>query len=640
MNILHDKNMKEQLLSIVLCAAAVLPAASQASDWAPVPCPGSGSTMMTRWGKKVTPENAWRNYPRPQMVRAGWTNLNGLWDYAVTTNTACVSASPFDPTQTCGEVAVRGKILVPFALETPLSGVGRLLQPSEYLWYRRTIDVKKEKGRRILLHFGAVDQRCQVFIGHAEVTDTTHDEGNLPFTLDVTDFVKDGANELSVLVWDPTDGNFGSIGKQLQNPHGCMYTRMSGIWQTVWMESVPETYIRGYTVVTDIDSGVARLRFDVAGRRLPLTVAVDGVGAFGADELGEVTITLPRGFKIWSPEEPNLYSFTSTCGADEVKGYFGMRKFEKRKDAKGIWRFFLNNEPYFLVGPLDQGWWPDSFLTPPSEEAMTFDIQTLKKIGCNMMRKHIKIEPLRYYALCDRLGIIVLQDMPSGSGDLNARYSIYRRELKGMLDLLQAVPSIVMWVPYNERWGQPGAFLTHTTLDWVKRYDPTRLVDGPSGWADYEGGDARTSVGGKVVRRSSTHRPLGQCEAADAIDMHAYRGPDMHPVNERRVSFLGEYGGLGHQVKDHMWAGKGWGYGGTGDTATREGLLAAYLDLMGKLAVCAEKGLGGAVYTQTTDVELEVNGYMTYDREVLKFDAEKLAAAHRRVFEAARQAAK
>jgi len=625
----------------LFCAVAAL--AADAFAWAPVKCPGSGSTMMTEWGEKVTPENAWRAYPRPQLVRKDWTNLNGLWEYAVTSNAAQTVGSPWDAYEAEPTIA-RGQILVPFAVESPLSGVGRLLDGNELLWYRRTIDVRKESGKRILLHFGAVDLRCQVFIGHREVTDVPHEECNVPFTLDITDFVQDGANELVVCTWDPTNGDCGNHAKQNLNPSGCMYTRSSGIWQTVWMEAVPETYIAGYRVFADIDKGEVKIEVERVGegeQRMSLSV-------FDADgrRIGEMTplststysLYLPS-THIWTPADPYLYTFKAKCGQDEVSGYFAMRKLDRRRDANGVWRFFLNGEPCFLMGPLDQGWWPDGFLTPPSDEAIAFELKTLKSLGFNMLRKHIKVEPARYYYLCDKMGLMVLQDMPSGFGDLNRRYTMYRRELKSMIDALRVFPSIVMWVPYNEGWGQPGAFFTHATLDWVKLYDPTRLVNGPSGWKDYEGGVQGWKSGEK---RQSKHRPEGVCEAADVIDMHVYRGPGMPDVNERRISFLGEFGGLGHAVEGHTWkaSSKGWGYGGTDDTATREGLQKAYLGLMDELATLAGLGLSGSVYTQTTDVEIEINGYLTYDRKVLKYDVPTLRKAHEKVYEAAAFAAR
>ena len=351
---------------------------------------------------------------------------------------------------------------------------------------------------------------------------------------------------------------------------------------------------------------------------------------------------MPADFKLWSPEAPNLYSFKARFGADAFDGYFGMRKFAKGKDKDGYLRFFLNNKPYFIIGTLDQGWWPDGLLTPPSEEAMAFDIKTLKDCGFNMMRKHIKVEPMRYYALCDKMGLLVLQDMPSGSGSWKdpmlaatvKRYGLYRQELKELMDNLYSVPSIVMWVPYNEGWTQPGEFLTHSTLDFVRRYDPSRLVNGASGCWDWEGGHLLPEGWKAWDKRVLTqHKPAGVCEAADAVDAHLYRGPQMFAVNDRRVSFLGEFGGLGHPVEGHLWkTTKGsWGYGGIEDTKTREGLEKTYLGLMDQVADLAAKGLGGSVYTQTTDVEIEINGLLTYDRKVLKYNPAVLKAAHEKI---------
>jgi len=580
----------------------------------------SAGTMLTTWGEKVTSENAWRDYPRPQMVRQNWTNLNGDWEYAITS----VTNTPGRPDKW------DGTIRVPFCIESALSGVGRLLEPNEFLWYTRKIVCDPKPGERILLHFGGVDFRTMVFIGHDEVTDVPHEGGQNPFSLDITDFVKKGENDLTVCVWDPTESFVNSRGKQCFKPSGCFYTRVSGIWQTVWMETVPEKYIKSYKVFTDIDKGTVRFEFD----------KVDGAGEV------EVTTDMPKDFECWSPENPKLYGFTAKYGKDEIKGYFGMRKFEKRKDAKGILRFFLNNEPYYVMGTLDQGWWPDGLLTPPSEEAMAFDIKTLKDCGFNTMRKHIKVEPLRYYALCDKMGLLVIQDLPSGDGNpfdpmgsnVVPRYGLQRQEMKEMMDVLQAVPSIVMWNPYNEGWTQPGEFLTHSMLDFVRRYDRTRLVNGPSGCWDWEGGHLLPKGWDWNKRVLTKHKPEGECEAADAVDLHLYRGPDMLAVNPRRVSFLGEFGGLGHPVEGHLWkeAKGNWGYGGIEDTKTREGLEKTYLGLMRKLGDLAEKGLGGSIYTQTTDVEIEINGLLTYDRKVLKYNPEVLKAAHEAVIKRAK----
>lgn len=615
--------------------------------------------MMTPWGEKVTSENAWRGYPRPQMERANWTCLNGDWDYAIT----AITNTPGRPEKW------DGKIRVPFALEAPLSGCGgRLLKPEEYLWYTREIELDPKPGERILLHFGAVDFRAIVYLGHDEVV--MHEGGQLPFTVDLTPYAKKGANALTVLVWDPTEDFINSRGKQAFKTHGCFYTRTSGITQTVWMETVPEKHIADYDVTTDIDKGEVTFNFKVNG------LSYADAGFFGpskgkldiwrgkelvarADFLPgrSVTVKMPADFKLWSPEEPNLYNFSAEFGKDKIDGYFAMRKFEKRCDAKGVLRFFLNNKPYYAMGTLDQGWWPDGLLTPPSEEAMAFDIQTLKDCGFNTMRKHIKVEPLRYYALCDKMGLLVFQDMPCWSWDAQSTfkwqsvksYALFRHELQGMIDLLRKVPSIVVWVPYNEGWGQHDRHLTHTTFDFVKRYDPTRLVNGPSGWCDFEGGEVL--VGWDKPRLVTEHLPEGQCEAADIVDYHYYRGPAMPPVNARRISLLGEFGGLGHPVQGHVWRyfdqGKAalgeksdgdWGYGGIKDTKTRDGLEKTYLGLMDKLGKFAEQGLGGSIYTQTTDVEIEINGLLTYDRKVLKYNPEVLRKAHAEVIRRALEA--
>jgi len=601
------------------------------------------AAMMTAFGEKVTSENCWRDYPRPQLERDGWTCLNGDWDYAVTS----VTNTPGRPTKW------DGKIRVPYAIESALSGVGRLLEPDEFLWYTRTIVCVPKKGRRILLHFDGVDYRTMVFIGHREVTDVPHEGAHDPFTLDITDFVTTGENELTVCTWDPTgrraeNAHFNSRGKQDLVPRGCFYTRCSGIWQSVWMETVSESYVADYTVVPDIDAGTATFTFEIAGRERDKDVKVkvfDADGKTIAQAKGDadkpLVVQMPEDFKLWSPETPNLYSFAAKYEHDSFSGYFAMRKIEKRKDAKGFLRFFLNNKPYFLLGTLDQGWWPDGLLTPPSEEAMAYDIRTLKDCGFNMMRKHIKVEPRRYYALCDKLGLLVIQDLPCFNGIPSSPYDwktvigygMQRQELKAMIATLKNAPSIIGWLAYNEGWSQPGQFLTHSTFDWIRRADPSRLVFGPSGYCDFEGGSPHSLNGSPDCEWPWKHLPMGQCEAADTVDMHAYRGPGMPPANERRISFLGEFGGLGHPVDGHLWkkAEGSWGYGGIEDTKTREGLEEAYLALMSQVEADVAKGLSGSVYTQTTDVEIEINGLLTYDRKVLKYNPAVLRAAHEKI---------
>ena len=598
------------------------------------------AALTTAWGEKVNADNAWREYPRPQMVRANWTNLNGWWDYAITTNSANGLVSEVQ----------KGRILVPFAFESPLSGVGRLIGPAERMIYRKTLTLDPKPGRRTLLNFEAVDYSAQVFLNGEEVTDVPHEGGCLPFSVDLTPYAKAGENALEVRVWDPTESQYGGRGKQSFSPSGCFYTRVSGIWQTVWLEEVPEAYIRDYKVTSDIDNSTVIFEFDLAGRG-DVEVKVEGVLQSGeSSESGEVVVRIPNA-ELWSPENPKLYEFTAKYGKDEIRGYFAMRKFSKAEDRNGNLRFTLNNEFCFPLGTLDQGWWPDGLLTPPSEAAMEHDIRTLKECGFNMMRKHIKVEPRRYYALCDKLGILVWQDLPSGFRDrayedqtfARQRYGFSRQELKDMIDHLQKVPSIVVWVPYNEGWGQPGADLTRETLRWVRRYDPTRLVNGPSGWNDWEGGkywkrtmhDWKGGFQNAPKCLDADGRP-----SSDIVDLHAYPGPGMPDAGGGRVSFLGEFGGLGLKIPGHLWnETNSWGYADTGKVTDRTENQNHYLELWAKVADLAKHGLAGAVYTQTTDVELEINGLMTYDRKVLKYDAATLKAAHDKVVKAALETA-
>ena len=588
----------------------------------------------------------WDLYPRPQMVRANWTCLNGEWDYAVT----AISNTFVRPT------SWQGKITVPFAIESKLSGVGRDLAPDEFLWYRRTIDVSKKPGVRTLLHFDSVDFRAQAFLGHDEL-DVPHESMNVPWVIDITDKAKEGANELTVLVWDPTEtGAFGSTGKQILDPSSCFYHRCSGILGSVWTEEVPEDYVVSYRVTPDIHAGTVTFKVDVSrpgAALVEIEVLKDGHAIDSVKGKGlpgrDIVVKMPEGFACWSPESPALYGFRMRYGTDAIEGYFAMRSLEKRRDENGVWRFFLNGKPYYVMGTLDQGWWPDGLLTPPSEAAMEFDIRTLKEMGFNTLRKHIKVEPLRYYSVCDKLGLIVLQDMPSdvprerhgmkgiGGREDTVRYGFYRRDLKRVIDHLYNVPAILMWIPYNEGWGQPRALLTHMTLDWVKGYDPSRLVNGPSGWNDSEGGQVlgnplNNDWRGK--RAQTAHRPAGECEAADVVDSHHYPDPILFEANDRRISFVGEFGGITYIVPGKEW---------TGDTKkqhtyTKENSVAAaearYGKMMDMLADFVGKGLGGSIYTQTTDVEREMNGLITYDRMTVKFDKAHIRAFHQKVFDA------
>jgi len=596
--------------------------------------------LTTPWGEKVTAANAWREYPRPQMVRPHWTCLNGTWQYAVTETT---SREP-------GPKAWEGTILVPYAIESKLSGVRRMLEPDQFLWYRRSFRSDVRPGERLLLNFEAVDYRTQVFVNGREATDIPHEGGDLPFSLDVTDLVRTGENELVVKVWDPTDTFLGASGKQSMKPEGCFYTRSSGIVGTVWTEVVPRTHLRAYRVTADRSACTATVRLDVAGGAsgARAEVILDGrvvATAETRDVSQPIKMVLPKPIVEWSPASPRLYGLKLTLtaadggAADAVEGYFGVREITWACDANGFPRFCLNGKPFYLMATLDQGWWPDGLLTPPSDEAMRYDVEVLRKCGFNALRKHIKVEPRRFYRYCDEIGFLLLQDMPSGKlngnlhgfCDLTARYGEYRRELKEMVDHLGNHPSIVMWVPYNEGWGQTGAAETRATLRWLKAYDPTRLVDGPSGYNDYEGGSKFCGTGPWIMEPCAKAEPTGPF-SADTLDIHWYPGPAMPTVGKGRVAFLGEFGGLGWRIEDHLFdpKTKNWGYDGAADRDK----TTAYLEMIKALEGFASRGLGGSVYTQTTDVESEINGLMTYDRRVLKYDAETLKKAHEKVYEA------
>ncbi len=578
----------------------LVPALSCAADWKPADSP-----LTTPWTAKVTPTNAWREYPRPQLQRTTWTNLNGLWDYAI------------EPKDAGRPGRFDGQILVPYPVESALSGVKRPLTPAQRLWYRRTFNLPVVRGSKLLLHFGGVDWRTEVWVNGTSVG--KHEGGYDPFTFDITGALKQGEQEIVVAVWDPTDSEVHPRGKQVLVPSGIWYTAVSGIWQTVWLEPVAAAHIEELTMVPDID-----------GKRLRLTVHASAAGDFIAVAKlhgkiagqvsgpvdSETSLPLPA-MELWSSENPVLYDLdVKLKSGDAVTSYFGMRKVEVRKDAAGIERIFLNNSPRFLIGPLDQGWWPDGLYTASSDEASRFDIETLKKLGFNMCRKHVKVEPERWYYWCDKLGLMVWQDMPSAmskshptgikrGGDQDVQFTAeedadFRSELRAMMSHLQNFTSIVGWVPFNEGWGQHA---TNNILKMVKQIDPSRLVDGPSGWEDRGYGDMK--------------------------DMHKYPGPDMYPVMPNRASVLGEFGGLGWPVEGHLWWNKrNWGYRTYHDQAT---LSAVYEDLADQLEPLIREGLSAAVYTQTTDVEGEVNGLMTYDRKFIKFDVSKLAAIHTRL---------
>lgn len=573
--------------------------------------------MLTPWGETLDKSQVLPEYPRPQMVREAWTNLNGEWDFA---RTAADAKQPSDFGQ---------KILVPFPVESTLSGVASKVTPEDAVWYRRDFEAVDRDGKRVLLHFGAVDWSAKVWVNGVEVGE--HTGGFDPFSFDITAALTDkGPQELVVRVTDPTNRGSQPHGKQSLEPGGIVYTAVSGIWQTVWLEPVPVTRVRSLKVTPRVESGEVEVVVEAEGPNLDTAVvrlatkSENGAPLRVTGKPGEpLRIAIPKA-RLWSPEDPYLYDLQVDLAIesgrvhnviDHVGSYFGMRSVTTVPDKDGFSRICLNGEEYFSFGPLDQGWWPDGLYTAPSDEALKWDIEITKKYGFNTCRKHVKVEPARWYYWCDKLGLLVWQDMPCG-GERGIGPSeedpdcseeseaTFRSELKAMMDTLAHHPSIIVWAPFNEGWGQ---FKTNEILRWVKEYDATRLVDGPSGWAD---------------------RGFG-----DLLDKHDYPGPSLHPPSAGRAAVLGEFGGLGLVTPDHVWLDvSNWGYQ---SYDTKEELSSSYRSLIDNLWLLKRDGLSAAIYTQTTDVEGEVNGLVTYDRKVLKIDPEKAAKWNARLYKPA-----
>ena len=575
------------------------------------------SELLTQWGAEVTAENAWTEYPRPQLKRNEWKNLNGHWNYAISSSDEKQIPKSWS-----------GKILVPFCLESKLGGVNRLLLDNEALWYQRSFDASPSADKRTLLNFEAVDYECEVFVNEKSVG--KHRGGNTPFSLDVTSAIQPGANSLVVRVEDDTE-KYQLRGKQVINANGIWYTQVSGIHQTVWLETVAKNFIDDLHIDTNAKQGsidiAADLNAPLDGSKLRVVVKD------GERQVADVTADGPKaslkvpGAKLWSPTTPHLYdleiSLLDASGKviDRVDSYAGIRTVGKRADANGQLRFTLNDEFIFHWGPLDQGWWPDGLLTPPSDEAMLFDIEYLKAAGFNMIRKHIKVEPRRYYYHCDRLGMLMWQDQVSaGHGpkwtrlDPNpedakwpdAEHAQFMLELERMIDNLENHPCIVVWVPFNEAWGQ------HRTMEvgkWTVERDRSRLVNIASG---------------------GNFWPIG-----DVVDHHEYPHPK-YPFNEQRdrgfIKVMGEFGGHGYPVANHMWKtdSRIWGYGGLPKTEAE--YRERYATSIEKLNELRHQGIAAGVYTQTTDVEIEINGLMTYDRKVIKIPAKELANMHTVLF--------
>ena len=591
--------------------------------------------LMTKWAADVSPDNALPEYPRPQMVRRDWLNLNGLWDYAIAPKDR-LQPRDFD-----------GQILVPYPVESALSGVMKPVGPDNRLWYRRTFEIPQKwgEGRRLLLHFGAVDWDTTVWVNGLKVG--THRGGYDPFTFDITHAIKpEQPQTIVVSVWDPTNASTQPRGKQVREPRGIWYTAVTGIWQTVWIEPVNPFYIQSIEMTPDIDAGTLRLKVNVEGNvprtgtyrimaevpeqlRLGLPPIPKQMGAANAaigEEL-EIPLADPN---LWTPDSPHLYDLkvmiarkgrettvegigttTDWEGVDSIESYFAMRKIEVAKDEEGINRLLLNSKPLFQYGPLDQGWWPDGLYTAPTDAALKCDVEVTKQLGMNMARKHVKVEPSRWYYWCDKLGLLVWQDMPSGDRYIRRNEPDIKRtaesaeqfelEWSRIVKAFYNHPSIVMWVPFNEGWGQ---YDTPRIVEMTRELDPTRLVNNTSGWAD---------------------RKIG-----DVHDIHSYPGPACPPLEEDRAAVLGEFGGLGLPLSGHTWQNeKNWGYR---SYENREALTDAYLALLDNLRPLIGQGLAAAVYTQTSDVEIEVNGLMTYDRAVIKMDADKIRAAAEKLY--------
>ena len=594
---------------VLLSAFLLLTVLTSRAQWAP-----AGDRIKTKWSAEINPSNVLPEYPRPILERKDWKNLNGLWEYAIIDKGKAIPQK------------FEGRILVPFAIESSLSGVGKVIDENHELVYSRTFELSSGwKGKKVLLHFGAVDWKADVWVNGVKVG--SHTGGYTPFTFDVTAALNKGKNKLIVKVWDPTDKGYQPRGKQVSKPEGIWYTPVTGIWQTVWLEPVAEKYIRNLNITPDIDNHILTVKTELNN-----TSASDliEVGVYDGDKLvssgrsinGEaVEVPMPEDAKLWSPDSPFLYTLKISLNnggkvVDRVDSYAAMRKYSSGRDANGIVRLELNNKPLFQFGPLDQGWWPDGLYTAPTDEALRYDIQKTKDLGFNMIRKHIKVEPARWYTYCDQLGIIVWQDMPSGDRSpewqprnyfngierkrSEASEACYRKEWKEIIDCLYSYPCIGTWIPFNEAWGQ---FKAPEIAEWTKQYDPTRLVNPASGGNHYTCGDI--------------------------LDLHHYPEPKMFLYDAQRATVLGEFGGIGLVLKDHIWEpNRNWGYVQFNSSKEATDEYVKYADMLYRLI---DKGFSAAVYTQTTDVEVEINGLMTYDRKVIKLDEKRVNEANRRI---------
>lgn len=573
------------------------------------PAPGS---ISTRWAKEVSPSKVLPEYPRPQMVRSSWTNLNGLWEYSVTGLKAEVPSE------------WKEQILVPFPIESSLSGVKRSLKADEALWYRRTFNIAAPAGkRRSLLHFGAVDYDATVFVNGKEMG--RHTGGYQAFSIDITSALRPGVNEITVRVWDPTDLGPNPHGKQVLRPQGIMYTPSSGIWQTVWMESVSEQYIASIVPKPDIDQQVLDLVIAVTGEcegyEVEAIALAAGKRVAGTKQpAGQpLRLKIPAA-RLWSPDDPFLYDLDITLRkngkpVDHVRSYFGMRKIALQADAAGITRIYLNNRYTYNLGTLDQGFWPDGLYTAPTDAALRYDIEAAKAMGFNTIRKHIKVEPARWYYHADRIGMLVWQDMVNPGNDEQEGRTQFEKEVKENISQLYHHPCIVTWVLFNEKWGQ---YDQERLTKWIKQLDPSRLVNGHSGEMLYVNDQLRSPSPNAWA-------------ASDITDVHAYPNPGYMKLQPGKAAVIGEFGGIGVPVEGHLWNDlqAGWGYDGV---VTPPLLRKQYTQMMDSLKKMEKQGLSASIYTQPFDVESEQNGLITYDRAVIKLPVEELRRINARVW--------
>ena len=576
-------------------------------------CP-AGNKIKTKWGKNLDPKKVWQEYPRPQLERKQWLNLNGIWSYSIT-DVNSQKPDNFD-----------GEILVPFSIESSLSGVMKSLNEKQILWYYKEFEIPDNwKDKNIIIHFNAVDWICELYINDNKIG--KHSGGYSEFSFDITKNIKEGKNKILLKVFDPSDKGYQAVGKQTLNPNVIWYTSISGIWQTVWLEPVNEIYIKKLEINNDYDKKEIKINVKLnLDEKLPLEVSL----LFKNDEFmklkgfsnSEIVFNIPDNhFHPWSPNEPNIYSFNINIFdnnqkiIDSIVSYTTLRKVEQKKDKNGIYRIYLNNKQLFNMGTLDQGYWPDGLYTPPSEEAMIYDINKLKELGFNTIRKHIKIEPYRYYYYCDKIGMLVWQDMPSGDRQnnkweflkLNAGDDVnrseesknnYYKEWSEIIDNLKFFQCIIVWIPFNEGWGQ---FDTEKVVEFTKKQDSTRLINAASG---------------------GNHRICG-----NFLDLHSYPHPAQYLKVDNLINILGEFGGLALDIEGHTWKEDNWGYK---TCKSKEEVTEKYEEYI-NLLINSFKSFSAAIYTQTTDVEIEINGLITYDRAEIKVIEQRIKAANEKI---------